>query len=205
MQAEEVLCISCATHLPRTEFHNTPGNEAALRLAGRIPYIHATSFAYFTTDGLLQHLLHQLKYKGKKEVGIYLGKQFAYDLKQSEWSSELDFIIPIPLHPKKEATRGYNQSLLIAEGLSEILKIPVATSILLRPRHTESQTKKTRTERLKNMENAFQLSGGGKLKNKHILLVDDVLTTGATLEASSLTLLKTENIKISIAVIGIAV
>jgi ComF family protein len=204
MPAEEVLCISCAAHLPRTEFHHIPGNEAALRLAGRIPYVHATSFAYFTNDGLLQHLLHQLKYRGRKEVGIYLGRQFAYDLQQSRWQP-VDYIIPVPLHRKKEAVRGYNQSLLIAEGLSRVLKAPVAADILLRPRHTESQTKKTRTERLKNMENAFQVNKNGKIVNKHILLVDDVLTTGATLEACALALLKTENIKISIAVVGIAV
>src|SRR6185312_5058207 len=152
-------------------------------------FFYATSFAYFTSEGLLQHLLHGLKYTNKKQTGIYLGKQLAYDLQQTNWISEIDAIIPIPLHNKKEAIRGYNQSELIAEGIGNVLNIPVLNNALLRKRHTDSQTKKSREERLMNMKDAFEVTSSHLLKNKHILLVDDVLTTGATIESAALALL----------------
>jgi ComF family protein len=132
-----------------------------------------------------------------------LGRQLGYDLKQLNWADNIDMIIPIPLHEKKEAERGYNQSVLIAEGMSDILNIPVAANILVRTRYTESQTQKTRTERLENMKDAFK-TVGDSLSGKHILLVDDVLTTGATLEAAALALTSSYKVKISIATIGIA-
>jgi ComF family protein len=201
---EHTLCIGCSVHLPKTEYHHIADNDTAVRFAGRVPFIHATSFAYFTDDGLLQHLLHGLKYKNKKESGIYLGKQFAYDLQQTDWISAVSAIVPVPLHPKKEAIRGYNQCSLIAEGMSEVLHIPVAGKTLLRTRHTESQTQKTRAERVRNMQDAFEIKNGNTLSGKHILLIDDVLTTGATLEACAISLLAIPVIKISIATIGIA-
>lgn len=203
--AEKVLCISCALEMPETNYHHIPDNETELRFAGRIPFEHATSLAYFTNDGLLQHLLHGLKYKGKKEIGDYLGKKLGAELKSSGWAG-IDMILPVPLHPSKEAKRGFNQSLLIAEGIGEVLGIPACDGILLRTRETESQTHKSRTERVNNMEGAFRLKTKGALTNKHILLCDDVLTTGATLEACAMALLKEEpTLKISLATIGIAV
>jgi predicted amidophosphoribosyltransferase len=141
---EQVLCLSCAMQLPETGYHNIADNETTLRFAGRVPFTHATSFAYFTNDGLLQHLLHGLKYKGKQEIGNYLGRQFAYSLKQTNWISSVDVIIPVPLHRTKQAKRGYNQSMLIANGLSEVLGIPASDKFLLRTKDTESQTNKTR-------------------------------------------------------------
>src|ERR1043165_6842048 len=118
---ETVLCISCTAHLPRTEYHSIPDNDTSNRFAGRIPCQHATTFAYFTPDGLLQHLLHELKYHGKQEIGVYLGRQFGHDLRDSDWIQTIDLILPVPLHPKKEAERGYNQSKLVADGLGEAL------------------------------------------------------------------------------------
>jgi len=202
--SEEVLCMGCQLQLSRTEYHAITENETAMRFAGRVPFFYATSFAYFTSEGLLQHLLHGLKYTNKKQTGIYLGKQLAYDLQQTNWISEIDAIIPIPLHNKKEAIRGYNQSELIAEGIGNVLNIPVLNNALLRKRHTDSQTKKSREERLMNMKDAFEVTSSHLLKNKHILLVDDVLTTGATIESAALALLSMPDIKISIATIGIA-
>ncbi len=201
--AEDVLCIGCALELPETNYHHIADNETALRFAGRIPFAHATTLAYFTNDGLLQHLLHGLKYQNKKENGYYLGRQLGRRLKETEWVNSIDAIIPVPLHRAKEAKRGYNQSLLIAEGMSEQLQIKVVTNVLVRVKDTESQTHKSRAERAENMRDTFELQEKGLLKNKHILLCDDVLTTGATLEACSLALLKEENIRISIATIGI--
>jgi len=205
LKEEEVLCISCSLQIPETGYHDMEENETALRFAGRIPYINATSYAYFTNDGLLQHLVHGLKYRNKKETGYYLGRRFAASLQKTHWASTIDIIIPVPLHKAKKAKRGYNQSMLIGEGMSEILHIPVSEHILLRVRDTESQTHKTRAERVSNMADAFIINEKARLKGKHILLCDDVLTTGATLEACALALMKEESIKISIATIGIAV
>jgi ComF family protein len=203
--AEEVLCLGCEAELPETAYHHITGNDTALRFAGRIPFQHATSYAYFTNDGLLQHLLHRLKYNGRKEIGHYLGTRLGAGLSQCAWASSIDTIIPVPLHKAKQAKRGYNQSASIAEGLAGQLGIPWSDKLLLRVRDTESQTRKTRTERVNNMANAFVLHEKASLENKHILLCDDVLTTGATLEACALALLREEGVKVSIATIGIAV
>ncbi len=201
---EEVLCISCSLEIPETNYHHIEDNETALRFAGRIPFINATTFAWFNNDSLIQHLVHGLKYRNKKETGIYLGRRFGERLKETDWWKEIDIIVPVPLHREKQAKRGYNQSLLIAQGLSEALHIPADAHILERLRDTESQTHKTRVERLRNMEEAFTINNNRHLKGKHILICDDVLTTGATLEACALALMKIEGIKISVATIGIA-
>jgi predicted amidophosphoribosyltransferase len=207
MAAEKVLCIGCALEIPETGYHHMEDNETALRFAGRVPFVQATSLAYFTQEGLLQHLLHGLKYKGKKETGYYLGRRLAISLhknlsalpvedaggRSENWISSVDMIIPVPLHKDKKAKRGFNQSLLVAEGMSEVLHIPVSDNILERVRDTESQTHKTRAERVANMTDAFRLKQTG------------LLTTGATLEACALALMKEESIKISIATVGIAV
>ncbi len=207
LAAEQVLCISCS-HAVAGDLaisHHIDDNETALRFAGRVPFLHATSYAYFTNDGLLQHLLHGLKYKNKKEIGYYLGRQLAHGLQKSSWFSSVDMIVPVPLHTAKKAKRGYNQSMLIAEGMSEVLHIPASDDVLLRVRDTESQTRKTRAERVNNMTEAFKINPKARLKDKHILLCDDVLTTGATLEACALALMLEESIKISIVTIGIAI
>jgi ComF family protein len=205
LTAETILCLSCDAQLPQTAYHHIPDNETALRFAGRIPFSYATTFAYFTNEGLLQHLLHGLKYGGKKEIGYFLGTCLGNAIKSTGWANEIDLIIPVPLHPAKEAKRGYNQSLLIARGIGDVLQKPVAADVLIRTRDTESQTRKTRTERVDNMTAAFRLDEQQQLAGKHILICDDVLTTGATIEACALALQTAENIKISIATIGIAV
>lgn len=205
LRQERVLCIGCDLQLSRTCFHDDPENEAAMRFAGRVPFAHATAFAHFINEGLLQHLLHGLKYLGKTETGEYLGSQLATDLQeQTEWIKTVDIIVPVPLHKRKEAQRGYNQSLLIAEGMSKVLRIPIGDKILKRTRHTESQTQKSRSERISNMENAFMITGSSKVAGKHVLLVDDVLTTGATLEACAVVLLRQPGVRVSIAAAGLA-
>jgi ComF family protein len=200
---EEVLCIGCAMELPETNYHHIADNETAVRFAGRIPFAHATTLAYFTNDGLLQHLLHGLKYQDKRENGHYLGRKLGARMRKTDWASTIDMIIPVPLHKAKKAKRGYNQSLLIAEGISEQLGIKVSDNVLLRVKDTESQTHKSRAERAENMRNTFELKEKSHTRNKHILLCDDVLTTGATLEACALALLKEEGIRVSIATVGI--
>lgn len=201
---EDILCLDCNVYyLPRTAYHHIAENETAMRFAGRFPFEKATSLAYFTPEGLLQHLLHRLKYEERKDIGLYLGRQLGYDLQQLNWAEGIDGIVPVPLHKEKERSRGFNQAQLIAEGMGEALHIPVITDAIVRTRNTESQTKKSRAERLENMQSAFAIQNH-YYENKQFLLVDDVLTTGATLEACALELLKIPGIKLSIATIGIA-
>ena len=202
---EEVLCITCGSLLPDTGYHNEPNNETAQRFSGRVPFLQATSLAWFTTDGLLQHLIHGMKYGGRKDIARYLGYELGIRLKDTQWWHTVDVIVPVPLHPQKEASRGYNQSLLIAQGLSACTGTPVNSQALLRTRNTSTQTNKTRSERVTNMENAFSVVSEGMALHLHVLLIDDVLTTGATLEACAHALRAAGIIKISIATIGIAV
>jgi len=202
---ERVLCIACETLVPETGYHSVADNDTSMRFAGRVPFRHATSFAYFTEDGLLQHLLHGLKYKGRRDVGAYLGSRFASRLSVTDWISTVDAIVPVPLHTTRMARRGYNQSEVIAEAMSRVLRIPTLAHALARVRNTESQVNKTRIERTANMQAAFAVTDNARFVNKHILIIDDVLTTGATIEACAAALLAVEGVKISVATIGIAV
>lgn len=206
LQEEDVLCLNCSIYnLPRTAYHHIHENETFMRFAGRVKVEQATSLAYFTADGLLQHLLHKLKYEDRKDVGAYLGTQLGYDLLQVGWAKGIDAIVPVPLHPKKEAIRGFNQATVIAETMGEVLKLPVLADIVKRTRFTDTQTQKTREERIENMQGAFEVVDAANISGKHILLIDDVLTTGATLEACALSLLAVQGVRLSIATIGIAV
>jgi len=205
LAGEQVLCLGCLPQLPLTGYHHLPDNETALRFAGRTPFAHATSFAYFTNDGLLQYLLHGLKYANKKEIGTFLGRQFGYELQPTDWWQQIDMLVPVPLHPKKEQLRGYNQSEVIAQGMGAVLGIPVVGDLLLRAKYTESQTKKTRQERIENIHKAFEINPKYTVNNKHIMLIDDTLTTGATLEACIDAIHDISCVQISIATIGIAV
>lgn len=180
-------------------------NDAAVRLAGRVPYAYATAYAWFTDGGLLQHLLHGLKYRNRKGIGTFLGEAFGEELAaDTDWAKGIDAIVPIPLHPKKEADRGFNQSALIAAGIGAALGKPCYAHALRRTRHTESQTNKSRAERVANVSGVFSIAAPSLLKDKHLLLVDDVLTTGATLEAAALALLAQKGVRVSIAAVALA-
>ena len=145
----------------------------------------------------MQHLVHQLKYRSQKDLGIYMGKLAGHALKTR--FSDIDALVALPLFPAKEKKRGYNQSRLLCEGISMVLDKPVLDRIVIRTTHTESQTKKNRVERWQNMEGKFELKDAASISGKHVLLVDDVVTTGATLEACARELLKAENMQLSIA------
>jgi ComF family protein len=204
LHQERVLCMGCTYELPQTGFHHIPDNEAALRVAGRIPFKYATAFAYFSEEGLMQHLMHRLKYSGRKSIGKFLGQQAGYALKSVPWITEIDAIVPVPLHPRKHAKRGYNQSAIIAEGIGQSLNIPVESAGLIRIKNTDSQTKKSREQRLENVKGAFALNAKKPITAKHVLLVDDVLTTGATIEAAASALLVAPGFSLSICTIGLA-
>lgn len=202
---EEVLCIACETLVPETHYDTVADNDTALRFSGRIAFQHATTFAYFTEEGLLQHLLHGLKYRGRRDIGAYLGSRFARRLATTDWISTVDAIVPVPLHTTRIAHRGYNQSEVIAEAMSNVLHVPTLSRSLARVRNTESQVNKNRIERTENMQSAFAVTDNAGVAGKHILIIDDVLTTGATIEACATALLAVEGVKISVATIGIAV
>jgi len=199
---EALLCLHCETYLAVTGYHHISDNETAMRLSGRIPFRHATSFAYFTEDGLLQHLVHGLKYRAKIHIGIALGKQLGIAIATQAWKA--DVVVPVPLHRMKKAQRGYNQSDYLAQGVAEALQIPLIAGAVIRDRFTESQTEKTREERISNVKDAFKVSKPELLYGKHVLLIDDVLTTGATLEACAGAVLQVPGVSVSFATLGIA-
>lgn len=197
---EDVLCLSCENELPLTNFHSFKNNETAIRLSGRFPFVQATSLAYFHEDGMLQYLMHQLKYQQQQQIGLYLGKQLGKVLLAANW--KVDGVLAVPLHKKKEVTRGYNQCVIIGAGISQQLNIPLLDKIIVRTKNTASQTQKNRQERLNNVKDAFAVKNIPK--QKHLLLIDDVLTTGATIESCALELLKIEGMQLSIATVGLA-
>lgn len=180
---EDVICLICEAKLPQTDFHLDENNPVAKHFWGRVNLKSASSFYYFNKGSRVQHLIHQLKYKSKTEVGIKLGKLYAYKLVESDSVKNVDVVIPIPLHYKKQKQRGYNQSDFIAKGVSEVLGKPFDIKSIIREHDNISQTKKTRFERWSNVENIFRIKNPENIKGKHVLLVDDVVTTGATLEA----------------------
>ena len=204
MKNEHYICLSCLYKIPKTNYHNLNDNPIEKRFWGKVPIIRGTAFFFFQKGSPFQKLLHSLKYKGNKEIGRVLGKYAAVDLLESSDFASVDIIIPVPLHPKKFQKRGYNQSEWICMGLSEILEKPMDTSTLIRTSENTTQTKKTVFERYKNTEGIFELSNNTTLIMKHVLLVDDVLTTGSTLEACVRALLGTEGIKVSIFTLAVA-
>ena len=201
---EHQLCLSCLHDIPKTNYHLIVDNPVEKRFWGKVPIYRATSYFFFQKGSSFQKLLHILKYQGNKEIGELMGKYAAIDLMESPDFTSIDLIIPVPLHPQKLKSRGYNQSEWIGKGISLILKKPQDTSTLLRVRENTSQTKKSVFERFENTEGIFELSDRNVLEGKHVLLIDDVLTTGSTLEACVRALLETNGIKISIFTLAVA-
>ena len=201
---EHSICTPRAYHLPKTNFHLHNDNPVAKIFWGRIN-IHSAAACYgFNKGGKVQHLIHQLKYKGRKEVGLTVGKLYGLELKKSERFNTVYTVIPVPLHARKHRKRGYNQSDYFAKGLALSMNAEPDTRTLVRPFESETQTRKTRFSRWQNVESVFRLKDAKKLEGRHILLVDDVITTGATLEACAQTLLKVPGVKISVATIAYA-
>lgn len=201
---EHLLCLDCLSSLPQTSFHLHPNNPVEKLFWGRLPLTSATAQYYFTKQSVMQRLMHELKYKGNKEAGWYLGRLMGQQLHASNRFRQIDALIPLPLFPTKEHQRGYNQATLLCEGISRETGKPVLKNAVARTQHTESQTKKTRVERWQNMEGRFEVHDAGAIQGKHLLLVDDVVTTGATLEACGQELLQAPDVRLSIATLCFA-
>ena len=183
LRKDDFLCIQCIDELPHTEYEKYPNNPTERIFHGRLELMAAHSGFYFSKGELMQQLIHEFKYRGNKEIGIYLSKMMGAKMFESGRFTNIDYLIPLPLFADKEFKRGFNQAEVICNGMSETMNIPVLTKNVIRKHATETQTKKHRAERWENVSASFMVTDANVLKNKHILLVDDVITTGATLEA----------------------
>jgi ComF family protein len=195
---DSLLCVKCLHALPATHFECYEGNLVEKRFYGRLAVQHASAQFYFTKGSLMARLVHLVKYKSERDLGIQLGSIMGDMLKRSA-RFHADMLVPLPLHPFRERRRGFNQAELLCHGISKHLQIPIAGKVVARPLHTDTQTHKGRVERWQNIEGKFMLIDPQAVEGKHVLLVDDVITTGATLEACGSVLLKAEGCTLSIA------
>jgi ComF family protein len=199
---EDVLCAECTSKLPETGFFDKKENPVEKIFYGRLPVEHAASAFYFNKGSVIQHAIVQLKYKNNLQAGYYLGKLLGKKLADSKRFCEVDIIIPLSLNDKKLFKRGYNQSAVIVNGITSVWNKSVVENAVERILFTETQTHKNRISRWETMEGVFKVSQPEQIENKHVLLVDDIVTTGATLEACGEVILKVPGVKLSIATVA---
>lgn len=204
IEADNFLCLDCINDLPHTDFALHAGNPVEKNFWGRIPVTSAMSEFYFSKDSIIQNCIHEFKYRGNKKLGLCLGKIMGKSMLNSNRFSSIDCLIPLPLFTAKEFKRGFNQSSILCSGINEIMNIPIITQNVIRIVHTETQTKKGRIQRWENVEKSFSVNEPAMLIGKHILLVDDVITTGATIEACGREILKIEGTQLSVASLAIS-
>lgn len=204
VKGEEQICTSCMAALSPTDYHLNPENELRMKFGGRLALHHCLAFYTFRKSSILQKIVHELKYRNNPEVGMMLGRWYGHLLKNAGLNQEFDLILPVPLHISRKIKRGYNQSDYFAEGLSEAMQVPCSAEVLIRNKATQSQTRKKRMERFQNVENIFEVLQAGKIKGQRILLVDDIVTTGSTLESCAHCIIQAGCSALSIAVIGSA-
>ena len=205
LRNEFLICTECHVLIPRTNYHLEENNPVAQLFWGRCRIERAAAFSFYNRDSRIRKLIHNLKYKGIEEIGFELGKIYGELLSRSDFLSGIDIIIPVPLHPSKKRARGFNQSEIISDGISSATGIPVDRESLQRITVTETQTRRSRFERWINVEGIFSVKDPLCLAGKHILLIDDVITTGSTLESCTNELLKSEGAKVSVAALAVAV
>ena len=202
IKGEKLICTRCISQMPQTNYHQDDFNPLKARLSSRIQLCHAMALFKFSKSGKVQSLLHALKYKNQPELGIHLGVMYGHRLAESSLANAFDIIIPVPLHRSRKRKRGYNQSAKFAEGMSQSLKIPFSDNIVERIIKTETQTRKSKLNRWENISDVFRVKNIDAVQNKSILLVDDVVTTGSTLEACANCLLQVGCTRLSIACIA---
>jgi ComF family protein len=200
---ETHLCLHCRALLPKTRFHKDRENQLTKIFWGRLQLETGTSLYYFQKGGKVQRLIHQFKYKGNTKLGFYLGQLLGRSIKSSSHYKDIDCIIPVPLHPKRERRRGFNQSAVIAGGIASSLSVSCPTHLLVRKEYTETQTRKNRFNRWQNVAEVFETPEPDALINRSVLLVDDVITTGSTLESCAQKLLAIKGVRVWIATLAI--
>lgn len=201
-KSERIICMKCYHHLPRTRFNGDVNNQAAQVFWGRVPLNVVYAGFFYNKGNSVQKLIHTFKYKGFKDVGYFLGEEIGKEINQIPQLDEVSYILPVPLHPKKQKRRGFNQSEILAYGIARKINAGVNTRILFRKSFSSTQTKKTKYERWQNVESIFTVKNINDIEGKHILLVDDVITTGATIEACASILLKASQVRISVVAAG---
>ena len=204
MKNENLICFGCREQLPKICISSIEDNEITDRFLGKITVNFGIAYLYFNKSGITQHLMHALKYKGQKQIGKMLGEYFGYEIAPMLRMRNIDCIIPVPLHPRKKNWRGYNQSNEIAEGFGNAINIDVLSNALVRIKYDTSQTRKSREERWSNVCDAFKVTDPNAIKDKSILLIDDVITTGATLEACAKVLEEAGASRIGVAALSLA-
>lgn len=201
---EQIVCTPCYIHFPETNFHDDMKNPVARVFWGRVPLEAATALYYYRKGGSVQKLIHLMKYNGHKDIGIYFGNLIGSVISETSLFDNIDCVLPIPLHRKKLQKRGFNQAELIAKGINEVLNLTIDTHSVIRNWASDTQTKKSRYTRWENVGNIFKLQTEENIIGKHILVVDDVITTGATMEACLNVLLQIKNIKLSVVSVAFA-
>ncbi len=204
MRFEESLCLGCMRDLPRTRFHGDPNNRVEQLFWGKVQLESSTALLHFSRSGKVQRMLHRLKYRSDRTVGHVLGRLMAKELMECPRFSGVDSFMPVPLHPRKQRMRGYNQSQILVDGMREVWPLPCVGSGLMRVVRTPSQTRKGRWDRWTNVKEAFQMTDPDRLKDRHLLLVDDVVTTGATLEGCVKALSDVPGLRISLCTVACA-
>lgn len=197
-RSEHTICLPCLKDLPRTRFHDDPDNKIELLFRGRVQLGAATAFLHFSRLGRVQHILHRLKYRGDREAGMALGRLMGQEVMKSERFQAVDTVMAVPLHARRERTRGYNQSQVLVDGLREVWPLKPVRGGLMRVVRTPSQTRRGRLDRWHNVKEAFQLANPEAIRDAHILLVDDVVTTGATLESCVIVLQQVPGVRVSL-------
>jgi ComF family protein len=205
LRNENLICTECYVVIPRTNFHLQNDNPVAQLFWGRCLIEKAAAFSFFNKGSRIRNLIHNLKYKGIEELGYELGRIYGLSLKSSGFTADIDLIIPVPLHPSKKRVRGFNQSDLISTGIADATGLQVNTNSLTRTTVSATQTRRSRFERWTNVEGIFRVTDPGIIKDRHILLVDDVITTGSTIESCANELLKVEGAKVSVVALAFAV
>jgi ComF family protein len=205
LSEERAICFSCIDSLPETGYHCLADNPVAQHFWGRLPLVHAAAYLYVQDANITQQMIHLLKYNRKRQIGVKLGRLYGHKLQEpGSLIRDIDLIVPVPLHPRRKRQRGYNQCDYFAQGLSEILGVPYAPDAIQRIRENISQTKRTRYDRWENVDGIFALAQPDMVRGRHILLVDDVITTGATVESCASALLSGEDVRVSVAAIATA-
>lgn len=202
LPSEQVICTACNHNIPYTQHHEIPENEIFKRFYGRLPITHISALLYFNKEGIVQQLIHKLKYKGQQDIGKLMGQWYAPKLKKVAALQNVTAVIPVPLHPKKLRTRGYNQVAEFGKAIAEGLGVAYRDDILVRTVYNKSQTKKNLENRAAIIGQSFDVEFTENDGNNHFLLVDDVVTTGATLESCGRALLKIPNTQVSIVTIA---